>query len=220
MSFTYGSDKKSAVQARYDAQKIAFAPIMFQAAKALRDLGILDYLMKKKNKETDIGSIANNLNLSNYGVKVLLEAGLSLEMVMVEDEQWALTKTGYFILRDDLTKVNMDFTNDVNYLGFFHLQDAIKNGKPEGLKVLGNWDTVYEGLAELPENIRKSWFAFDHYYSDYAKMKEDLDIESLDFVDIAVIIEKQFGLKVTSEQMVKIKKLEDLYNFILERSKN
>jgi acyl carrier protein len=53
-----------------------------------------------------------------------------------------------------------------------------------------------------------------------ALMKEDLDIESLDFVDIAVIIEKQFGLKVTSEQMVKIKKLEDLYNFILERSRN
>lgn len=53
-----------------------------------------------------------------------------------------------------------------------------------------------------------------------ALMKEDLDIESLDFVDIAVIIEKQFGLKVTSEQMVLIKKLEDLYNFILERSKN
>jgi acyl carrier protein len=53
-----------------------------------------------------------------------------------------------------------------------------------------------------------------------ARMKEDLDIESLDFVDIAVIIEKEFGLKVTSEQMVKIKKLEDLYNFILERSKN
>lgn len=53
-----------------------------------------------------------------------------------------------------------------------------------------------------------------------ALMKEDLDIESLDFVDIAVIIENQFGLKVTSEQMVKILKLEDLYNFILEHSKN
>ena len=48
MSFTYGSDKKSAVQAKHDAQKIAFAPIMFQAAKALRDLGILKYLMDKK----------------------------------------------------------------------------------------------------------------------------------------------------------------------------
>ena len=53
-----------------------------------------------------------------------------------------------------------------------------------------------------------------------ALMKEDLDSESLDFVDIAVIIERDFGLKVTSEQMIKIKKLEDLYNFILEHSKN
>jgi acyl carrier protein len=53
-----------------------------------------------------------------------------------------------------------------------------------------------------------------------ALMKEDLDIESLDFVDIAVIIERNFGLKVTSEQMIEIKKLEDLYNFILEHSKN
>jgi len=53
-----------------------------------------------------------------------------------------------------------------------------------------------------------------------ALMKDDLDIESLDFVDIAVIIEKEFGLKVTSEQMIKIRKLDDLYNFILEYSKN
>lgn len=53
-----------------------------------------------------------------------------------------------------------------------------------------------------------------------ALLKEDLDIESLDFVDIAVIIEKEFGLKVTSEQMIKIVKLEDLYNFILEQTKN
>jgi len=53
-----------------------------------------------------------------------------------------------------------------------------------------------------------------------ALMKEDLDIESLDFVDIAVIIEKEFRLKVTSEQMIKIKKLEDLYNFVLDQSKN
>lgn len=53
-----------------------------------------------------------------------------------------------------------------------------------------------------------------------AIMKDDLDIESLDFVDIAVIIEKEFGLKVTSEDMVKIIKLEDLYNFILHHSPN
>ena len=43
-----------------------------------------------------------------------------------------------------------------------------------------------------------------------ALMKDDLDIESLDFVDIAVIIEKEFQLKVTSEDIEKIIKLEDL----------
>jgi len=53
-----------------------------------------------------------------------------------------------------------------------------------------------------------------------ALMKDDLDIESLDFVDIAVIIEKEFALKVTSEDMMKIIKLEDLYNYILEHSTN
>lgn len=168
MSFTYGKDDKSAVQAKHDAQKIAFAPIMFQAAKALRDLGILNYLMDKSKIKKDTESIAKHLKLSEYGVKVLLEAGLSLEMVLVEDEQWELTKTGYFILSDKLTNVNMDFTNDVNYLGFFHLQEAISNGQPEGLKVFGDWKTVYESLAELPDNVRKSWFGFDHYYSDYA----------------------------------------------------
>jgi ubiquinone/menaquinone biosynthesis C-methylase UbiE len=62
----------------------------------------------------------------------------------------------------------MDFTNDVNYLGMFSLQESIKIGKPEGLKVFGNWDTIYEALSQLPEKVRKSWFGFDHYYSDYA----------------------------------------------------
>lgn len=166
MSFTYGSDDKTGQQARFDAQKIAFAPIMFQAAKALRDMGILEYLMKNRRKGALSEDIAHHLNLSEYSVKVLLEAGLSLEMVKVEDDKWSLTKTGYFILNDKLTRVNMNFTNEVNYLGFFHLQEALKNGKPEGLKVLGGWNTIYEGLSELPDNIRESWFAFDHYYSD------------------------------------------------------
>jgi len=168
MNNDYGSDKKSALQAKFDAQKIAFAPIMFQAARALRNLGILDYLLKTKRKGADIDTIADALKISTYGTKVLLEAGLSLEMVMIQDEKFYITKTGYFILSDELTRVNMDFTQDVNYEGMSYLEDSIVTGKPEGLKVFGNWKTVYEALAELPKKVRKSWFAFDHYYSDYA----------------------------------------------------
>lgn len=161
----FGSDKKNVVQANLDAQKIAFAPIMFQAAKSLRNLGILEYLFK--NDKASIETIASELNLSVYGVKVLLEAGLSLEMVYLKDNEFILTKTGYFILRDRMTNINMDFTQDVNYLAINHLEKSILNGKPEGLKELGNWDTVYIGLSELPEKIKKSWFDFDHFYSDY-----------------------------------------------------
>lgn len=167
MALNYGTDNKSALEAKYDAQKIAFAPIMFQAAYALKYLGILEMVKKNRNGIT-IEDVAQQLNLPVYGVKVLLEAGLSLEVVRVENNLFYLTKTGWFVLNDELTKVNMDFTQDVNYLGMYSLVDSIKTGKPIGLKVFGDWSTVYEALAELPEHVQKSWFGFDHYYSDYA----------------------------------------------------
>ena len=86
----------------------------------------------------------------------------------MEDDRFHLTKTGWFIERDDLTRVNMDFTHDVNYLGMFSLTESIKTGLPTGLKVFGDWPTVYEGLSQLPSQVQKSWFGFDHFYSDYA----------------------------------------------------
>jgi hypothetical protein len=168
MKITYGSDRKSALQAKFDAQKIAFAPIMFQAAKALRDLGILKLIRDHRSGGIELEDIARELDLSIYGVKVLLEAGLSLELVWVEEGKYKITKTGWHILNDELTRVNMDFTNDVNYLGMFSLTESIKTGIPTGLKTLGDWKTIYEGLCRLPEKAQESWFAFDHFYSDYS----------------------------------------------------
>ena len=168
MSNFYGNDKKSAVDAKTDAQKIAFAPLMFQAAKALRDFGILKLLLKSK-KGLTTGEVAEKTGISKYGATVLLEAGLSLEMVYLEDDRFKLTKTGYFVERDEMTRANMDFANDINYKGAFYLQESIKEGKPVGLhKAFGNWNTIYEALAELPDDARKSWFGFDHFYSDVA----------------------------------------------------
>lgn len=166
MARNYGNDNKSALDAKSDAQKIAFAPIMFQAARALRDLGILSYLRKQKDGGR-LNEIADKAGISEYGALVLLEAGLSLELVYVENDTYFLTKTGYFLCVDSLTRVNMDFTHDVNYKAFYHLQESVEKGKPVGLnKEFGPWKTVYEALSELSEDFRKSWFAFDHYYSD------------------------------------------------------
>ena len=164
----FGKDSKTALQAKFDAQKIAFGPIMFQAARSLQRMGILEIIKNQRNKGILIADIAQRLKLPVYGVKVLLEAGLSMELVRVENDLFYLTKTGFFVLSDPLTQVNMNFVHDVNYEGFFSLEESIKNGKPEGLKTFGNWDTVYEALSQLPAQVQKSWFEFDHYYSDNA----------------------------------------------------
>ena len=47
-----------------------------------------------------------------------------------------------------------------------HLTQAIKKGTPTGLKELGDWPTIYEGISRLPEKAKNSWFEFDHFYSD------------------------------------------------------
>lgn len=161
-------DNKTALQAKFDAQKIAFGPVVFQATIAMRDLGILDLLYRSKNTGITAQAIADELQLSLYGVKTLLEMGLSSEIVRLVDEHYNLTKTGFFLLRDELTRVNINFINDVCYQGLSDLTSAIREEKPTGLKVFGEWDTIYEGLSSLPEPVQKSWFEFDHFYSDVA----------------------------------------------------
>lgn len=167
MSRNYGSDHKTALQAKVDAQKIAFSPIVFQAVKSLRNLGILELLSKHSDSGFTPSEIASNLNISEYGVKVLLDAGLSAEVVYLKDNNYLLSKTGFYFISDEMTTINMDFVNDVCYNGMFYLEDSILKNNPEGLKVFGNWPTIYHGLSQLPDQVKKSWFAFDHFYSDH-----------------------------------------------------
>jgi acyl carrier protein len=51
-----------------------------------------------------------------------------------------------------------------------------------------------------------------------ANLKNDLGIDSLDFVDIIVIIEKNFGFKVKGEDMINVKTLQDFYNYVIEHT--
>ena len=134
------------------------------------DLHILEAIEDSKTKGLTIEAIIDKTGLSSYTVKLLVEFSLSLELVKIvpnsDPNAYVLGKTGYFLLNDELTKANMNFMNDVCYQGLFYLQDSLKTGKPAGLKVFGDWDTIYQGLSSLPEQVQKSWFAFDHYYSD------------------------------------------------------
>lgn len=165
----FKADNKRALEAKYEAQKIAFGPVMFQAAKCLRDLGILDLIENSRGQGMTEEEVSSRLGLSLYGARVLMEAGLGMGLLCINEDKYTTTKTSYFLLRDKMTIANMDFVHDVCYEGMFDLKTSILNGKPEGLKVFGDqWKTVYEALSTLPEQVQESWFAFDHYYSDVA----------------------------------------------------
>ena len=47
-----------------------------------------------------------------------------------------------------------------------------------------------------------------------ARLKEDIGIDSLDFVDIVVIVEKKFGFKIKTEDMAKVKTFNDFSDYI------
>jgi len=164
----FESERLSAVKAKEEAQWITFAPFVFQATRVLRNSGILS-IVESHREGITLEEITAKVKLPPYGVRVLVEAALGIGLLVVNEGKYKITKTTYFILHDELTRVNMDFTHDVCYQGMYFLEDSIKNQKPEGLKVFGKWPTIYEALStDLPDKVKESWFSFDHYYSDYA----------------------------------------------------
>ena len=55
-------------------------------------------------------------------------------------------------------------------------------------------DFLVEELELNGENIKPE-----------ARLKEDIGIDSLDFVDIVVIVEKKFGVKIKPEELTDVK---------------
>ena len=52
------------------------------------------------------------------------------------------------------------------------------------------------------------------------KLKDDLGIDSLDFVDIVVIVEKKFGFKIEPEEMAGITTLAQFCDYIESKVNN
>lgn len=161
----YAKERLTAIQAQRLAQEIAFAPVVFQISRLMVKFGILKLLLENK-QGLSLSEISERSKLSEYATQILLESSLTIGTILLKDEKFFISKAGYFLLNDKMANVNMDFNHDVNYLGLFNLEKALLEGKPAGLSVFGTWKTIYEGLSQLPSEVQKSWFAFDHYYSD------------------------------------------------------
>ena len=165
---------QSIIEALNKAQHIAFGPVLFQAVRSALATGLLSHISEAEDTEAEA---ARACSLTPYAVGVLVDVLTAGDVVTKsEDGTLALTKTGQCLLFDEMTRVNFNFTADVCYRGMDHLTEALTEGKPAGLKELGDWDTIYPAISQLPHPARESWFAFDHYYSDryFAMLAEEL----------------------------------------------
>ncbi len=160
--------KDSAFRAIEEANFLACSPFVFQATYSLREFGIFDYLDRAKDGATFAEIQANiPVKLTDYALRVLTELGCAFGLLTLKDSKFHLTKKSLFLLHDAMTRANFDFAHDVCYRGLDHLKEALLTGTPAGLKTLyPGAKTIYPVISKLPEPARKSWFEFDHFYSD------------------------------------------------------
>jgi ubiquinone/menaquinone biosynthesis C-methylase UbiE len=163
----FGRDE-SAIETRFDAQRIAFSPVVFQATRILLKTGLLHVVEQCGSSGTTVGEASVKAGLPEYVTTVLLECGLSADLFKYENERFVITPLGAFIRRDEMTAINIDFMHEVCYAGLFALDEALMRGEPAGLRAFGDWKTVYEALGQLPEAAKNAWLRFDHFYSDAA----------------------------------------------------
>ena len=162
----FSPERQTAFAARFEAQKIAFGPVVFQCVRYAWKRGMLQALADAGGAGLSVTDMAATGRWTEYALKVVLETCLSAGVVVLEGGRYVLDKAGFCVLTDSITQINIDFTHDVCYEGLFKLDQSLDQEKPVGLTALGDWSTIYQGLSQLSEPAKTSWFAFDHYYSD------------------------------------------------------
>ena len=159
----------SAFDAISQANRLIAGPVIFQAIYVLVKHKILKMLCENKNGMT-IKQIAQKSDLNEYALGVLFDAALSGQVITVSDEGvYTITKIGYFIENDEMTKNQLGFCKYVCYEGMDKLDEALSSGKPAGLSVFNSeWETIYPHLKDLPEKAKEYWFKWDHQFSQSA----------------------------------------------------
>ncbi len=165
----FSKEQYNARQAQEMAHLYSWGPVIFQVSRLMVKYGILEMLNEHTDGLTQ-DEIAKKTGLSTYAVKCLMEASLTTHIVLIDPQtdRYRLAKIGWFLLSDEMISADINFNHDVNYNGWYMLDDALIEGYPAGLKLFGDWSTIYEGLSSLPKAVQKSWFGFDHYYSDHS----------------------------------------------------
>jgi hypothetical protein len=164
----FNTDELSPGEALNNAHRLAFAPFAFQAAVILRDRGILELLEQAAENGLDAESIQQSTGLSANAVMTLLEAGQGIGLLYDDSDRYFISKTGHYFRNNDTIRINTNFMRNICLPGIEALDESLVTSQPAGLRALGNWPTLFEGLTSMDPMQKESWFAFNNHHSDSA----------------------------------------------------
>lgn len=82
-------------------------------------------------------------------------------------------------------------------------------------------EVSYSELIDKINDFLSEEFEVDRsVITSEGNMKETLELDSLDYVDLVVVIENNFGIKMKPDEFVNLVTFQDFYNFINERISN
>ncbi|MBO7143319.1 MAG: acyl carrier protein [Salinivirgaceae bacterium] len=78
--------------------------------------------------------------------------------------------------------------------------------------------TNEEIIAKINETLAEEFEVDINIIKPDAPLMETLELDSLDLVDVVVLVEQNFGFNVTGEDFAKIRTFQDFYNLVIERT--
>ena len=78
--------------------------------------------------------------------------------------------------------------------------------------------TNEEIIAKINETLAEEFEVDINIIKPDAPLMETLELDSLDLVDVVVLVEQNFGFNITGEDFAKIRTFQDFYNLVIERT--
>ena len=78
--------------------------------------------------------------------------------------------------------------------------------------------TNEEIIEKINETLAEEFEVDINVIKPDAPLMETLELDSLDLVDVVVLVEQNFGFNVTGEDFAKIRTFQDFYNLVIERT--
>lgn len=89
---------------------------------------------------------------------------------------------------------------------------SLKSG-PDKLLHMNNEDVI----LKINEFLTEEFEVDPGKITPAAGLKETLDLDSLDYIDLVVVVESNFGFKVKPEDFTGIVSFQDFYNYVIRR---